>query len=292
MKAFLSALLNNAVLVFAVTSMFSVGFGHTVREIIAPLRHPYGVLRALVANFVVVPLLAFGIARFLSLDDILEVGLMLISMAAGAPFVIKLTEHAEHDVGLSAALLVLLLPTTVIYMPLAVPFVAPSATLNAWTIAMPLLLTMLLPLGIGLFVRKRSPTWAQTLRPFMGRISTIALIVLIAATFLANLRGILNLIGTRAILGACLMVLGAFLTGYALGGHDPEIRGVLGLGTGQRNISAATVVATQGFDDPEILLMVMISSLIGLALLFPAARILRQRLAGHTAAESGSDLGN
>jgi BASS family bile acid:Na+ symporter len=291
MESFLSMLLKIAVLLFAAASMLSVGLGNTVREIIDPLRHSHGVFRALVANFVLVPLLAFGVARLLSLEQPLETGLMLIAMPAGAPFMIKLTEHAEHDVGLSATLLVMLLPATVLYMPLLVPLVAPNATVNAWSIAMPLLVTMLLPLGIGLFVRERFPPWAELLRPAMSRTSNIALVVLVAATFLLNIRDILNLFGTGAILGACLVIAGAFLIGYALGGHDLEVRGVLGLATGQRNISAATVIATQGFNDPGIVVMVVISSLLSLALLFPIARILRHRLARRTAAESGTDIG-
>ena len=292
MESFLSTLLNLAVLTFAITSMLSVGFGHTIEEIITPLRHPRGVIRALLSNFVLVPLLVFGVARLLSLDRPLEIGLMLISMAAGAPFLIKLTEHAEHDVGLSATLLVLLLPTTVLYLPLvctalgvrrqgernidcdaAVADNAPSAghrSVRQGALS-----------GVGGNSAARH-----------GRTSSIALVALVVATFLLNFRGILNLFGTGAILGVFLVIAGAFLIGYALGGPDPEIRGVLGLGTGQRNISAATVIATQGFDDARILVMVVISSLVGLALLFPAARILRHRLARHTAAEIGSDIRN
>src|SRR3954449_11396659 len=76
MATFLSTLLNIAVIIFAVTSMLSVGFGHTLREIIGPLRHPRGVIRVLAANFVLVPLLAFGVGRLLSLDQPLEIGLM------------------------------------------------------------------------------------------------------------------------------------------------------------------------------------------------------------------------
>jgi BASS family bile acid:Na+ symporter len=175
---------------------------------------------------------------------------------------------------------------------LVVPLVVPNARVNGWSIAMPLVLTMLLPLVIGLFVRERFPVWAETLRLAMGRTSSIALLVLVATTFLTNLRGILNLFGTRVILGACLVVVGAFLVGYLLGGLDPEVRGVLGLATGQRNISAATVVATQGFDDRSILVVVVISSLVGLALLFPAARILRRHLARRTSAGTRNESGN
>ena len=59
--------LNIAVLVFAVSSMLSVGLAHEWREILAPLRAVRPVLRALVANFVLVPLLAFVVLKVLVL---------------------------------------------------------------------------------------------------------------------------------------------------------------------------------------------------------------------------------
>src|SRR5690606_22810352 len=69
----------------------------------------------------------------------------------------------------------------------------------------------------------------------------------------------------------------SFVVGYVLGGKDAHPRTVLGLGTAQRNVSAATVVATQGFGDPDTLIMVVVTSLVGLAILFPIATKLRER---------------
>ena len=77
-------------LVFAVTSMLSVGFTYTLKEIIDPLRNVRGVLVALLANFVLVPLLAYVVTRLLTLEPSMEIGLILVSTAAGAPFLIKL----------------------------------------------------------------------------------------------------------------------------------------------------------------------------------------------------------
>lgn len=51
----LSSLLNIAVLVFSVTSMLSVGFSYTLREIVEPLRDVRGVVLALAGNFVLAP---------------------------------------------------------------------------------------------------------------------------------------------------------------------------------------------------------------------------------------------
>ena len=54
-------------------------------------------------------------------------------------------------------------------------------------------------------------------------------------------------------------------------------RAVMGLGAGQRNIAAALVVASQDFDNPKTLVMVVLFSVVDLMVLFPIALILRRR---------------
>ena len=276
MTELLAALLNLSVLVFAVTSMLSVGLSYTLGEILGPLRNVSGVLRVLLANFVLVPLLAYLVLQVFPLERPYAVGLMLVATAAGAPFLIKLTERSAGNLAISATLLVILLPATVVYMPLVVPLLVPEAEVSAWAIARPLVVTMLLPLAVGLLVRGQSQFWAERLQPVMGTASSIALIVLVAATLLLNLGGILGVFGTGAILAAAALVLGAFAAGFALG-PNPESRDELGLASAQRNIAAATVVATQAVGDADVLVMVVVTSLVTLALLFPIASVLRRR---------------
>ncbi len=279
MPDFLSSLMNLSVLVFVVTSMLSVGLRYTLQQIIEPLRNARLVILALVANFVLVPLLAFAVMRFLSLDQPLAIGLFLIASAAGAPFALKLTHAAGGNLALSAGLLVLLLLTTVVYLPLVVPLALPAAPVSATSIATPLVWTMLLPLGIGLVVAARAPTWAERLQPILGPVSTVALVLLFVTTVLVNFGAILGVFGTGAILAALLVISGAFAIGYLLGGLDNGTRGVLGLTTAQRNIAAATVVATQSVGFADTLVMVVITSVVGMAILFPVASALRKRAA-------------
>jgi len=60
--------------------------------------------------------------------------------------------------------------------------------------------------------------------------------------------------------------------GYALGGPDAGTRSVLGLGTGQRNVAAALLLATQNYpDEPGVVVMLIVSTLAGLVVLLPAA---------------------
>lgn len=277
MRDFLSTVANLAVLLFAVTSMLSVGLAHSAQQVLGPLRDLWALGRALLTNFVLVPLLALGIVRLWPLDRPLEAGLILVAMSAGAPFLIKLTELAQAGVALSATLLVLLLPVTVVYAPIAVPRVLPEAEVSAGALAMPLFLSMLLPLAAGLLVNGRWPAPARRWAPVTRHISTVTLVVIVLATTLANIPTIIALFVEGAIVPALWVIAGAFVLGYLLGGQDRNARVVLGLGTSQRNIAAATVMATQGFTDNDTVVMVIVTSLAGFALLFPVAGVLRKR---------------
>lgn len=218
MTEFVSALVTASVVVFAVTSMLSVGFGHTFREVLEPLGNIRWVVRALLANFVLVPLLAIVVLELLDPAQPLAVGLFLVAAAGGAPFLIKLAEVAGSDLALSGTLLVLLLPVTIIYMPVVVPLALPEAEVSVSAIARPLVLTMLLPLASGLLVRTLVPALAMRLRAPLGKLSSIALVVLVLATILQNLPGIISVLLTSAILAALIVIGGAFAIGYLLGG--------------------------------------------------------------------------
>lgn len=277
MREMLTSVVSVAVLVFAVSSMASVGFGHDWRDIAAPLRERWKVVRALVVNFVLVPLLALLVLQILPVERPLAIGLFLVATAAGAPFLIKLAQAGQSDVALSTTLLVLLLPVTIVYMPIVVPFALPDAEVSAAVIARPLVLTMLLPLAFGLVARVYARALAVRLQPPLSKLATAALLVIIVAQVLADLPTIVAIFVTPAIVAAPIVVGGAFLIGYALGGPTRESKEVLGLGTSQRNIGAATVVATQAVGDPDTVSMVVVTSLVGFAVLFPVAGIMRRR---------------
>jgi len=57
-----------------------------------------------------------------------------------------------------------------------------------------------------------------------------------------------------------------------LGGRDPGIRAVMGLGTAQRNISAAIVVITQNFAGTDTLPFTLVAAILGLLILMPAVK--------------------
>ena len=94
-------------LAFVLSSMLAMGLGLTLGGIIAPLRGARRVILSLLANFVLMPLLALGIAALLRLAQPLGVGLLLLGSAAGAPFLPKLTQLAKGNLAFAVGLMVL-----------------------------------------------------------------------------------------------------------------------------------------------------------------------------------------
>jgi len=124
MTELLPQLSNVAVGLFAIATMASVGTRYTVHEILGPLRNFRGVVLALLANFIAVPLLAVVILKLLSPDSAYGNGLLLAASAVGAPFVITLTKIPGGSVAFASGLLVLLVVVSIGHMPLVVPTLA------------------------------------------------------------------------------------------------------------------------------------------------------------------------
>ena len=191
-----------------------------------------------------------------------------MACAAGAPFLPKLAQAAKGNSAFSVGLMTLLMVVTVIYLPIVLPLLLQGASVSPWAIAQSLIVMMLLPLGIGLFIKARYESLANTLQPHMSQASTVAILLMLVSLLVLQFSSIVSLIGTGGLVAILIFLIGAFFIGYFLGGRDPRIRSVFGLGTGQRNLSAAVLVAGQNFsDDPNVLVMVLVAGLVGLVIL-------------------------
>jgi BASS family bile acid:Na+ symporter len=270
--ALLGKLVPIAILCFVVSSMLAVGLSLTVAQILAPLRNLKLVVLALVANFVLMPLAAMGIARLLRLDQPLGVALLLLGAAAGAPFLPKLASVAKGSLAFAVGLMVLLMVLTVGYMPLVLPLLLKGVSVDPSKIARSLVLLMLLPLVVGLVVRSRYAAAAASGASILNRVSTVSLVVMIVLQFITNMQNILDLFGTRGVLASVLFLIVGFGLGWVLGGPADETRSVLALGTAQRNIAAALVVAGQNFTDPRVVVLVVVVAIVGMVVLMPLAR--------------------
>ena len=152
-------------LVFVISSMLSMGLSLTTMQIIEPLRNTRSVVLSLAANFVVVPIAAYFITLVLPLNEPISIGLILVSTAAGAPFLPKLVQVAKGSTAFSVGLMVLLMLVTIVFLPIVLPLLIQGVEVNPLDIAQSLVVMMLIPLAIGLFIKARYEESAEKIRP-------------------------------------------------------------------------------------------------------------------------------
>lgn len=266
-----------AVLVFVVTCMVAAGLGLSVRDVIAPLRRARLVAFALIANFLIAPAVAWALTSIFALEQPHAIGLLLLGAAAGAPFLPKLAEFAKGDIAFSVGLMLLLTVGTVLFLPLIVPLLIPGQTVNTWPTLRSLLMAMLLPLGFGMVVRARGGHWSTRLHPVVATASNVSMVLAVVLLIGLHFDAVVGTFGSGAVAVAVLYVLVLVGIGYAVGGPQTTTRSVLALGTGQRNVAAALIVATQNAADAASVVMLLVATLAGLIVLLPAARFFSRR---------------
>lgn len=242
---------------FVVAGMAAMGLGLTLSRIVEPLRDARLVVLLLLANFVIVPIVAIAAGRILPMDESAATAVILIGCCAGAPFLPKLAQLAKGDVALSVGAMVLLMVVTVIYAPIVVPLAVEGAEVDPWDIASSLIVLMLIPLGIGLFIKARYEEFADGIVANVGQIANVGLLIGMSAALLVSWRDVLGAIGSWIFIGTALVLVAGLVAGYLAGyGRSSGDMTVTGLATAQRNIAAALVVAASLGGDTIVLTMV------------------------------------
>jgi bile acid:Na+ symporter, BASS family len=154
--------------------------------------------------------------------------------------------------------MLLLTVGTICYLPLVLPFLLPEVTVDPAKIARSLSLLMLLPLAAGLALKAQYEDAAARIKPVLDWVTNASLVPLVLLVTAVNFDKILHVFGTRGILAGFLFIALGFGLGWMLGGPGTDTRRVLALATGQRNVAAALVFASQSFSDPRVIIMVIV----------------------------------
>jgi len=260
---------NYAIWFFVITSIAAMGLNLTIGEILVPWKKKGLLTISLLANFLAVPLFALLILTLIPLESGLATGLLIVAAAAGAPSLPKAISIVKGDVAYAVGLTLILLLATILYMPIVLPFLIGDVSIDKSSTALYLITFMLIPLIITLTLRAGLPEVAKRLLPIVSRMSDLSIIfvllihlfLLLTSDFTMKAGAVL---GLQGVLVAILFILGSFLIGYLMGGSDRQNREVLSFGTGFRNVSAALVVVTANFRDPQIIFMVLVIAIFGI----------------------------
>ncbi|MEH2049600.1 bile acid:sodium symporter family protein [Nostoc sp.] len=261
-----------AFLTFIVATMLGTGLRLTVQQIWEPLRNIRLIILSLVANFVLVPLFVYLLLQIAPLSEPIKDGFIIMAIAAGPPALPKLAQIVKGNVAFSTGLMMLLMFGTIIYMPIVLPLVLQGVQVNSWEIAKPLLFLMLSPLAIGLFIKAKFAAIASSFQPIVSKISSAGLFLGLAVRLAVHFYEIITLLQTSAILVCAVFIVFSFSVGYLLGGPGIDTQRVLGVGTAQRNFAAALLVGTSNFDDPNVVSIIMVTSLLMLVIVLIAGQ--------------------
>jgi BASS family bile acid:Na+ symporter len=250
----LPAYINLLTYVFIVTYMISVPLETTHGEIIKTLGHLHLMGRALLANFVVIPILGFAIARIFDLPPDIKIGFLLLAMAPGGLLALQFARVSNGNRVFAVALLFTFCLLAILIVPaLAVLFFPEDRAGKspfAWLTVMMLLL-IVLPAAVGRLLQILMPRQAPKFGLWLGRLSVVVFIIAAVAAGRYKSSAI-KLMGTYGIEAITVLILVSWAVGWLLGGPDIRNRKVLAISSSMRNVGVCLPIASSYFSRTDV----------------------------------------
>lgn len=248
-------------ILYCVANLGSMGLELNLSETVKALRSTRLVTLTLVWSWILGPLLALLIIKILPLSDAHAAGLLLLSLAPTAPMLPILIRKAKADMDISAAMMPLAVVGTVILMPIMAPYLIPGVSVSSLALAKQLILTVLLPLVVGVMMNVYIKNFAGKIFPYVKKLAGLTTIALLAFTVFMYWKELLDALGSYAVAAQVLFIVIIAFASYAFGfGMNQAQRSSLSLGICSRN-GGAMFVAFAAFpvQDPNVLVMILLA---------------------------------
>ena len=178
--------------------MFGLGLSLTVADFKRVGKHPKAVLIALVCQLILLPAVAFGLVHLFALPPVLAVGMMLLAASPGGTTANLYSHLFRGDVALNISLTAINSVIAVLTLPLIVNlsiafFMPGSGELGIQFVkAVEVFAIVLLPVVLGMLVRRWKPSFADRMDKPVRIASVIILFVVIVGAVIANLQALLD----------------------------------------------------------------------------------------------------
>jgi len=247
--------------------MAGMGLGLTFGDFREVLARPRAMVVGTVAQVVLIPALAFGLAQLMGLSPAIAVGLVIIAACPGGTTSNIFTLLARGNVALSITLTVLASLITIVTIPLYTNLALDLySTGEAETVHLPVLKTVItllvivvIPVLAGMFIRRRSIDFALRAEKQVGKFGLLVLVVLIAMIVYGTRYEILSLLAQA---GPAAIALN--LVGIAAGFASSRL-----LGVSRRD--GLTIAIEVGIKNGTIGLMVTLTLLKSAEMAIPSA---------------------
>ena len=201
--------------------MFELGLNLKLQDFKLFKDRPKPVLAGLIGQIVVLPALAWLIGWALNLEPVFLIGFVLIACCPGGSSSNVFSMLARGDVALSVSLTACSSLITLVTVPLILEWVTTAAStaievhLPVGNLVMQNIVLMLVPIIVGIAVRKKWGSGAQKIHEVLSKIAFPALIFLATVFFIKNREAIIANFGQLG-LSITILILLAMASGVVL----------------------------------------------------------------------------
>jgi BASS family bile acid:Na+ symporter len=243
--------------IFMAGNLLEMGLKLNPQQALSGLKNYRFVTHILFWGFLIGPALAYVITRIVPLDYSYAIGLILLGMTPGVPFMPMVVNRIKGDLGYTAAFMLLTSVATIVYMPVAVPLLLTELTVSAWTIAKPLLLIMFIPLATGMLILHSSDLLAAKIQPVVKKITSIFAVATGVLSVMVYGKGVIGLDLGWAIIALVIFffILTTFPYWFGFGLRQEE-KLILSIGMSTRNLGAtlAPLLSVEQIDERAIIM--------------------------------------
>ena len=233
--------------------MFGMGLTLTPPDFALVVKRPLPVLVGVVAQFVIMPTLAWVLAKAFQLDPMLAAGVILVGCAPGGTSSNVISYLARGDVALSVTMTSISTLLAPLMTPLLTQWLAGQyMPVDAGSMAMSIVRMVLVPVVGGLIVRVLFSGFVERILPAMPWVSVLGICYVVLAVVSKSATTILSAGLLVLLVVACHNVLG-YLLGYGAGrilGRDARVCRTISIEVGMQNSGLAATLAGTYFS-PE-----------------------------------------
>ena len=230
--------------------MFGMGLTLNLNDFKIVFSRPKDVIIGCLAQFTIMPLLAWGLATVFQLDEALALGVVLVGCCPGGTASNVITYLAKGDLALSVGMTGI----STLLAPLLTPLLTwalagKTVDVDVAGMLLSILWVVILPIVVGLIVKWLWPKFTEKATDYLPAISTIAIALIVAIVIAANanklMAGGLIIVVVVMLHNLCGLSLG-YLSGRMLGLSEPKKRAI-SIEVGMQNSGLASSLATIHF---------------------------------------------
>ena len=231
-------------------------------------------LRAFVAMFLVVPLVATLLVISFQFRREVEIAILLLSVSPVPPLLpkkqLKSGAEGQYATGLLVGAALVSPLVALVGLHLFGLIFHTQASISFANLAMTLVITIIAPLLLGLVLQKVLGKHAQRAADVLGKVAGLMLALCALALLVMLLPVIARVIGEGTILALAIMIVAGLFAGHVLGSGTTGDRTALSLAAATRHPGVAMGIASTNFpDEKSVLVAILVYVLLAVLIAIP-----------------------